>query len=118
MDLAKRMEKFVSINYLNCPGFTDSPEEFDALNAFLTKHPIDLIQWRNLNIDPISYLNLMNHISGHGRSIGIRTILEKIKKKFPKLKHGYFNPPKEAFSRRPDPPAHKRHPVMQTGFIL
>jgi len=97
IDLAKRMGRFVSINYLNCPGFTDSPEEIDALIAFLKRHPVDLIQWRNLNIDPIRYLKLMNKISGHSRPIGIRTVLEKIKRKFPKLKYGYFNPPKETF---------------------
>jgi len=97
IDLAKRMGRFVSINYLNCPGFTDSPEEFHALIHFLKSHPVDLIQWRNLNIDPVSYLKLMNKISNLGTSIGIGTVLRKIKKQFPKLKYGYFNPPKETF---------------------
>lgn len=97
IDLAKRMGRFVSINYLNCPGFTDSPEEFNALISFLKSHPVDLIQWRNLNLDPIKYLKLINKISACGRPIGIKIVLEEIKKKFPKLKYGYFNPPKETF---------------------
>lgn len=98
IDLARRLGKFVSINYLNCPGFTDSPEEFHALIAFLKKHPINLIQWRNLNFDPMKYLKLMNRISKHGRPIGIRTVLENVRKQFPQLRYGYFNPPKEAFN--------------------
>lgn len=98
IDLAKRMGRFVSINYLNCPGFTDSPEELHALISFLKNHPVDLIQWRNLNIDPIKYLRLMNKISIHSRSIGIKMVLDKIKTQFPKLKYGYFNPPKETFN--------------------
>ena len=97
IDLAKRLGRFVSINYLNCPGFTDSPEEIHALIAFLKSHQVDLIQWINLNIDPIKYLRLMNKISNHSRPIGIKMVLEKIKTQFPKLKYGYFNPPKETF---------------------
>ena len=97
IDLAKRMGRFVSINYLNCPGFTDSPEEIHALISFLKSHPVDLIQWRNLNIDPIKYLRLMNKTSNHSRPIGIKMVLDKIKTQFPKLKYGYFNPPKETF---------------------
>lgn len=97
IDLAKRMGRFVSINYLNCPGFTDSPEEIHALISFLKSHPVDLIQWRNLNIDPMNYLKLMSKISIHSRPIGIKMVLDKIKTQFPKLKYGYFNPPKETF---------------------
>lgn len=97
IDLAKRLGKFVSINYLNCPGFTDSPEEVQALITFLKSHPVDLIQWRNLNIDPVRYIKLMNKITDHRRPLGIKMVLDKIKSQFPKLKYGYFNPPKESF---------------------
>jgi len=97
IDLAKRMGRFVSINYLNCPGFTDSPEESHALISFLKSHPVDLIQWRNLNLDPVKYMKLMNKIYNHSRPIGIKMVLEQIKMQFPKLKYGYFNPPKETF---------------------
>jgi len=65
--------------------------------SFLKKHPVDLIQWRNLNIDPIKYLKLMYKTSISSRPIGIKIFLETIKKLFPNLKYGYFNPPKEAF---------------------
>jgi pyruvate-formate lyase-activating enzyme len=55
IDTALDQERFVSINYLNMPGFTDTQAEADALVAFLKRHPINMIQWRNLNFDPIRY---------------------------------------------------------------
>jgi pyruvate-formate lyase-activating enzyme len=96
-DLAKRCEKFIAINYLNCPGFSDTPEEFNSLMTFIRKHPLDLIQWRNLNYDPLRYWELMNRITKHGPPLGMQNILNRIRKSFPDLKYGYFNPPKEKF---------------------
>lgn len=89
--------KFVSINYLNSPGFTDTPQEIESLYLFLQRYPIHLIQWRNLNYDPARYWKVMNQTACSGHPMGMRTLLERIKHDFPKLKHGYFNPPKETF---------------------
>lgn len=97
IDIALEKKKFVSINYLNCPGFTDSPEEQAALYSFLKKYPVDFIQWRNLNFDPLNYWKIMSEIAPMSKPVGIKNILSQIKKDFPNLKHGYFNPPKEAF---------------------
>ena len=97
IDLALAYEKFVAINYLNCPGFSDTPGEVDALVRFLEKHPIDMIQWRNLNFDPIRYWMKMNAVATHGEPMGMEKLLNRIRKQFPKLKFGYFNPPKEHF---------------------
>jgi pyruvate-formate lyase-activating enzyme len=94
--------KFVSINYLNCPGFTDTPEEVEALKDFIREHQINMIQWRNLNFDPARYWEIMNGIKKHGSPIGMENLLNRIKKSFPDLKHGYFNPPKEKFNFRQD----------------
>ena len=97
IDTARRHQKFISMNYLNCPGFTDSPEELNALIAFIHKHPVDLIQWRNLNFDPARYVRIMAKSARQGDPIGMETVLKKLKQAFPKIKFGYFNPPKEAF---------------------
>jgi molybdenum cofactor biosynthesis enzyme MoaA len=35
INIAIEHQKFVAINYLNCPGFTDSPQEVEALTRFL-----------------------------------------------------------------------------------
>ncbi|MBC2705617.1 radical SAM protein [Desulfobacula sp.] len=90
---AKQRGKFVSINYLNCPGFTDSEKEFAALKEFIDAYQIDMIQWRNLNFDPKKYYELMSKIEDGGRPLGMETIIKQLSKYFPKLIHGYFNPP-------------------------
>jgi pyruvate-formate lyase-activating enzyme len=92
-------QKFVAVNYLNCPGFTDSLKEVEALNRFLQRYPINMIQWRNLNFDPLRYLKEMNAVVNHGEPIGMEKLIHRIRKRYPKLKFGYFNPPKEKFNK-------------------
>jgi len=89
--------KFVSINYLNCPGFTDTHEEFEALVRFLKKHPIHMIQWRNLNFDPVKYWRRMEKVSSGATPMGMTTLLKQVRNTFPHIRFGYFNPPKETF---------------------
>jgi molybdenum cofactor biosynthesis enzyme MoaA len=97
IEVALAHEKFVAINYLNSPGFTDTPQEIDALMGFLQKYPIHMIQWRNLNYDPIRYWKAMEAVAAHNEPVGMETLLDRIKRRFPQLKFGYFNPPKERF---------------------
>ena len=97
IDIAIGRGKFVSANYLNCPGFTDTPEEIDTLKAFIRQHPINMIQWRNLNFDPVRYWNAMSSAAEHGTPVGMQNVICQMKESFPDLKYGYFNPPKESF---------------------
>ena len=97
IDLALRRKAHVAINYLNCPGFTDTPEESSALLDFIDRHRIGMIQWRNLNFDPLRYLRMMNKGTRHGRPVGVRRLLDQTRQAFPHLRYGYFNPPKEKF---------------------
>ena len=97
LDVAARLGKFVSVNYLNSPGFTDRPEEVEALIALIKEHPIQMIQWRNLNYDPDRYCKTMETFTNHGRPVGMKNVLMRIRSSFPELKYGYFNPPKEKF---------------------
>jgi pyruvate-formate lyase-activating enzyme len=92
-DVAREMGAHIAVNYLNSPGFSDTPEELTALIEFIHAHPIDLIQWRNLNIDPLRYLRIMNDSAQHEKPVGMRTLLKRIKAEFPNIKYGYFNPP-------------------------
>ena len=55
IEVAKKYGGFVSLNYLSMPGFTDSKDEFEALKEFIAAHGVDMIQWRNLNYDPLQY---------------------------------------------------------------
>jgi pyruvate-formate lyase-activating enzyme len=97
IDTALAHGAHVALNYLNCPGFTDAPEERDALLAFLRAHPVQMIQWRNLNFDPLRYVRLMAEAAATGPAIGIERLLDQVRIAFPDLRHGYFNPPKERF---------------------
>ena len=97
IELALKEKKFVSINYLNCPGFTDTPEEVEALLDFIYQHPINMIQWRNLNFDPQRYWAFMSDTAELGTPVGMHRVIRQVKESFPDVKHGYFNPPKEKF---------------------
>jgi hypothetical protein len=101
IDISLQRGKFVAINYLNCPGFTDTPEEVNALTDLIRRYPINMIQWRNLNFDPIRYINIMSAVANHGMPVGMKNLLSRIRKSFPHIKHGYFNPPKETFFIKP-----------------
>lgn len=94
LDSIKTMKsagKFVSINYFILPGFTDSTDETEALCTLVEKTGLDFIQLRNLNIDPDWYRNSLE-LSGDPERYGIRAWLQRIKKQFPKLRFGYYNP--------------------------
>jgi pyruvate-formate lyase-activating enzyme len=97
IEMAGRKGKFVSINYLNLPGFTDAKPEVAALLSFLKNHPVHMIQWRNLNFDPVRYWQIMSNKAPEPELIGMGRLLAKIRETFPELKFGYFNPPKEKF---------------------
>lgn len=97
IDIALEKDKFVSINYLNSPGFTDTPEEAEAFFAFMAARPVHMIQWRNLNFDPLRYWRSMAAAASPGTPMGMEMLIREIRQGFPKLKFGYFNPPKEKF---------------------
>jgi len=98
IDTAVSRGKFVAINYLNSPGFTDTPQEIYALIDFIKQHPVNMIQWRNLNFDPQRYIDIMYAAAEHGKPVGMASVLKQIRNVFPNLKYGYFNPPKELFT--------------------
>ncbi|MDD5084777.1 MAG: radical SAM protein [Candidatus Omnitrophica bacterium] len=89
--LAKKLGLFVSINLLVFPGFTDSEEEYDGLASIIGDNKIDLVQMRNLNIDPDYYLRSIGFKGA--KRIGITRMVANLKKRFPRLQFGYFNKP-------------------------
>ncbi|THB80144.1 MAG: radical SAM protein [Desulfobacteraceae bacterium] len=99
IDRARTGDAFVAVNYLNCPGFTDTEDEFNALHRLIKTHDINMIQWRNLNYDPKAYLKKMEQVQPLSAPLGMGTIIERLKKDFPDLIHGYFNPPKERYRK-------------------
>jgi MoaA/NifB/PqqE/SkfB family radical SAM enzyme len=97
---AKRRGVFVSINYLSMPGFTDSKKEFGALRGFIKANKIDMIQWRNLNYDPLRYFKAMKVYPQADDLIGVREIISSIHEEFPRLMKGYFNPSRRRMQRK------------------
>ncbi|KPK00321.1 MAG: radical SAM protein [Desulfobacterales bacterium SG8_35] len=91
IDIMKKAQKFVSLNYFILPGFTDDPDEFAALCSLIEEHRPDLIQLRNLNMDPDWYLETVAYAPG-APPMGIRNWLAELKRLFPMLRFGYFNP--------------------------
>ncbi|MFH2123913.1 MAG: radical SAM protein [Pseudomonadota bacterium] len=87
----KEANRFVSLNYFILPGVTDSREEFEALSTLVENYRPDLIQLRNLNMDPEWYLQTLDFHST-ATPMGMRTWLLKLQKRFPSLRLGYFNP--------------------------
>ena len=82
---------FASINYFVLPGFTDEEDEWNALRRFIRDTRVDLIQMRNLNIDPEWVLRELGVRPGR-RVMGIRRLMERMKNQFPDLRLGYYNP--------------------------
>jgi pyruvate-formate lyase-activating enzyme len=87
----KQQHRFVSLNYFILPGLTDDPAEFAALCQLIDELGPDLIQLRNLNMDPDLYLESLN-FKPSGQPLGIRSWLARLKARFPALGFGYFNP--------------------------
>ena len=83
--------RFVSLNYFILPGFTDCPAEFDTLCELIDNLSPDLIQLRNLNMDPHLYLESIK-FPAHEEGMGIRTWQRELKQNFPNLRFGYYNP--------------------------
>lgn len=100
IETAKDHGKFVAVNYLNCPGFTDSREEFKALEKFIATFNIDMIQWRNLNFDPKRYCELMSDVEKSSNPQGMDDMIERLSTRFPDFIHGYFNPSLDKSNRK------------------
>lgn len=88
---------FSSINLLVFPGVTDRQNEVRSLQNALDTYRIDMIQWRNLNIDP--FLLLENIQLESDEVLGLKNLLKLIKKTHKNLFYGYFNRPKKLFKK-------------------
>jgi wyosine [tRNA(Phe)-imidazoG37] synthetase (radical SAM superfamily) len=92
--IVKAAAGWTSINYFVFPGMTDSEEEYEALRKLILETGLDMIQWRNFNIDPDWYLGKIGVVET-GDAMGIKNLMELLQEEFPQLKFGYFNPPME-----------------------
>lgn len=85
----------VSFNYFIFSGFTDSEPEFAALQQAIEKAGTHVIQARNLNIDPDLYLEALGLPADQPPGFGLTRWIKRVKKSWPRLRFGYFNPPRD-----------------------
>ncbi|HEY0826821.1 MAG TPA: radical SAM protein, partial [Bacilli bacterium] len=79
---------YTSINYLIFPGVTDREEEIEAMIQFARRSGLKLIQLRNLNIDPESYLALIP--KPQGDILGLKQAIEIFQEELPDVVIGSF----------------------------
>jgi pyruvate-formate lyase-activating enzyme len=79
---------YTSINYLIFPGVTDREEEIEAMIGFAKRTGLRLIQMRNLNIDPESYLELIP--PAQGEIYGMKQMIEIFEAELPDVVIGSY----------------------------
>ncbi|MGC8490584.1 MAG: radical SAM protein [Syntrophobacteraceae bacterium] len=94
LSVVKANGGFASINYFVLPGVTDQKSEWLALKKLISETGLDLIQMRNLNIDPEWYLEILKP-DLHEKKLGVSRLIAMIREEFPNIRLGYFNPPLE-----------------------
>lgn len=80
---------YVSLNLLYFPGFNDREEELVAWQEFFRELPVQMIQVRNLNIDPDAFLDIMPEPARP--AVGTKKFLETLHAEFPQLVIGSFS---------------------------
>lgn len=95
IEYARDQGVFVSLNLLAFPGLTDREEEAYTLLDFVKKHRVNMIQMRNLNIDPD---RLLAHVSTGGEALGMVNLLAMLQEELPEVTLGSYSHP--VLSRR------------------
>lgn len=88
--MASAFGRWSSLNYFVYPGVTDQHEEWEALKKLIEKTGLSMIQWRNFNIDPDWYEETIG--TPEGTASGMKDHLDRVRKAFPGLYFGYYNP--------------------------
>lgn len=83
---------FVSVNLLTFPGVTDAEADVEATLRGLPECRADLVQMRNLNIDPDIYRDRLGP-GDLGPLLGLRAAMARMRGARAGLRFGYFNPP-------------------------
>lgn len=91
---AKRNGLYTMLNYLVFPGINDREDEIEKLLELIESAGIDMIQMRNLSIDPLLYWDAMR---ADGYGIGMKKMLDRVKSAIPRIQFGYFNRTRENF---------------------
>lgn len=92
----KKHGRYRSINYLVFPGVSDTEAELEAMTEFMREVELDLIQMRNLNIDPELYRSILPEDTVQ-EGMGMRNWMRAFQERFPHIQYGYFNPNRASY---------------------
>jgi pyruvate-formate lyase-activating enzyme len=87
--VAKEEGLYVNVNLLVFPGYTDREQEAEGLVKLFVRTGVDVVQMRNLSIDPWWYIRRIPRPKG--RALGIRGLIDLFRKELPGMKIDYFN---------------------------
>ncbi|MFL5272619.1 MAG: radical SAM protein, partial [Anaeromyxobacteraceae bacterium] len=90
MKVARRRGAYVALNLLTFPGVTDREQEAERLCRLVAEAEVDQVQTRSLAIDPDVYTALARGRGGAGPPIGVRALLEALRRARPGLVIGNF----------------------------
>lgn len=88
--VAREHGVYLCLNLLSMPGWNDSVEELEALVRLVREHGVDMIQLRNLNIDPDLYGRFVPPPSQG--VLGVPLWLERLREECPGLALGNHTP--------------------------
>lgn len=80
---------YVSLNLLYFPGFNDRADESEAWRGFLRELPVQMIQVRNLNLDPDMFWDIVP--PSRRKTLGTRRFLRLLEDARPRLDIGSFS---------------------------
>lgn len=90
--VAKEEGLYTCINFLIWPGWTDRMDELDRVSALVEDDLIQMIQLRNLCVDPGHYRTVLPAREGRGMLIGMKGFVDELARRHPNLRFGTFNP--------------------------
>ncbi len=86
---AKAHGVYVSLNMLLFPGLNDLPSQMAAWEDFIGETGIDMIQMRNLNVDPDAFLAIMPKSQEVPK--GVLAFIRGLQERFPQVAIGSFS---------------------------
>lgn len=88
---AKDEGLYVNINLLVFPGYTDREQEAEGLIELFRRTGVDVVQMRNLSIDPWWYIRKIPRPKG--QALGVRELIGLFRQELPMMRIDYFNTP-------------------------
>ena len=86
---AKAEGLYTNVNLLVFPGYTDREQEAEGLVRLFKRTGVDVVQMRNLSIDPWWYIRKIPRPKG--RALGIRGLIGLFRNELPGMRVDYFN---------------------------